>query len=148
MNKVIHGKGYNTKTAKMIAEYNNGLKRNDLGYYEEKLYIKKTGEYFLHGLGGKLSKYGVSHSNNSILNETIIPMSIAEAKYWAKTHLSYGKYNAIFDISDNMNNNSNQQKRISLILPTPILEKLHTKKEVTGLTVSALIIKALREAGY
>jgi len=47
MRKVIDGKMYDTKTAKLIFEDDNGLHCNDFNYESKNLYVKKTGEYFV-----------------------------------------------------------------------------------------------------
>ena len=62
MKKVINGKMYNTDTAKRMADWSYGYPGN-FEYYEEELYKKKTGEFFLYGEGGPRSKY--SDSNGS-----------------------------------------------------------------------------------
>ena len=57
MYKIINGKTYNTDTAKMVGEWCPEIPRNDLSFFEECLYRKKTGEFFLHGCGNANSKY-------------------------------------------------------------------------------------------
>lgn len=51
MKKIIDGKKYDTETAELLAEYNNGPEVDN--YYELLcLYRKKTGEYFVYGQTG------------------------------------------------------------------------------------------------
>ena len=59
MKKVINGRRYDTEGAMRLAGYRYGMPR-DLGYWEETLYRKRTGEFFLHGEGGPASKYAES----------------------------------------------------------------------------------------
>ena len=47
MKKIINSKKYDTKTAKEIGIYCASLSVSDFGYFEETLYRKKTGEFFL-----------------------------------------------------------------------------------------------------
>lgn len=97
MKKVINGKMYNTETAKAVGYYDNNLPRNDLGYCEETLYKKKTGEFFLYGIGGPASKYSKPVIDlNWSGSESIIPLSNEEAKKWAETNLDTNKYEKIF----------------------------------------------------
>ena len=59
MLKIIRGKKYDTDTAKEVCCYSNNLPFGDFDWVQETLYVKRTGEYFLHGKGGARSKYAV-----------------------------------------------------------------------------------------
>ena len=97
MKKIIEGKLYNTETAKMIGEGGNGRGRNDFSYYEEELYIKRTGEYFLYGCGGAMSRYAESCGQNTWTGgESIIPMTEKEAREWAEENIYADDYMEIF----------------------------------------------------
>lgn len=71
MKKVINGLLYNTDTAKEIGSIDNGSVFN---HKLEKLYRKRTGEYFLY------------EKNNRY--ELITPLEPDEAKSWIDEHLS------------------------------------------------------------
>lgn len=95
--EIINGKLYNTETATLVGEWWNKYSTNDFKYCEEKLYLKRTGEYFLHGEGGPLSQYRESCGNNTWgYGEEITPLSEQEAMQWAEKHLSVNKYIALF----------------------------------------------------
>ena len=96
MKKIINGKKYDTATAKEVGYDNNGLLSSDLSYIEEILYKKKTGEFFLCGRGGAMTKYAVNNGNNSMSGKAIIPLTEDEAKKWAEDHLTVGEYEEIF----------------------------------------------------
>lgn len=97
MKKVINGKMYNTETAKKVGSWGNEYYYNDFRWCAEELYKKKTGEFFLHGNGGAMSKYSVSCGQNSWSGgEEIIPMTDSEAKEWAEKHLDADEYEEIF----------------------------------------------------
>ena len=51
MKKIINGKVYDTEKAKQVAYYSSAGSWRDFQHYEETLYLKKTGEYFLFGEG-------------------------------------------------------------------------------------------------
>lgn len=70
MKVIIKRKTYNTETATLLF-HNTFGNLGDTNGYEENLYLTKTGNYFIHGLGGKDSKYP---------EEIIIPVSNEEAK--------------------------------------------------------------------
>lgn len=96
MKKIINGKKYDTDTAKEIGYWNNGLLYSDFCYIEETLYKKKTGEFFLYGIGGVMTKYAVNNGNNSMSGKAIIPLTEDEAKKWAEDHLTVGEYEEVF----------------------------------------------------
>ena len=86
MKKIINGKKYNTETAKLIDErtYSNP---SDFNYVKESLYVKKTGELFLHGDGGAASPYAKRSSSNSWYgSEGIIPLTEREAMSWMEKY--------------------------------------------------------------
>ena len=94
MKKIIGGKKYDTSTAKEVGFVSVGGPR-DFGAWDETLYKKKTGEYFLHGVGGPASKYGVSCGLNEWCGGSqIIPLSISQAKRWAEKYMTCDKYEA------------------------------------------------------
>lgn len=74
---------YNTETATEVATYRNGRSYSDFLYVEETLYRKKTGEFFLLGCGGPLTKYSRSCGSNARTGiNIIIPFSEDEVKEW------------------------------------------------------------------
>lgn len=97
MKKIINGKKYDTDTAKLMATYSNGGSWRDFSHFEEGLYRKKTGEFFLHGEGGPMTKYAVSTGLNWWSGgENIFPLTEHEAKAWSEKHLSVEEYEKIF----------------------------------------------------
>ena len=81
MKKIINGRMYDTETAEKIAEWDNGLYGNEFKI-KEILYKKTTGEYFIYGSGGTLTRYSISHVNGSSDSIDIIPLTKEEAKIW------------------------------------------------------------------
>ena len=97
MKKIINGKKYDTETATLVAEWDNGRYGRDLDRCSEELYRKKTGEYFLYGAGGPMSRYARSCGQNEWRSgEQIIPLSYEAAQKWAEEHLDGDKYEEIF----------------------------------------------------
>lgn len=96
MKKIINGKLYNTDTAELIGELNNGRSYTDLGYCEDALYRKKTGEFFLHGKGGAMTRYAEWVGDCRTGGEIIIPLTIIQAMKWTEKNLTAHKYEEIF----------------------------------------------------
>lgn len=95
--KIINGKKYDTDTAKKVGKYDNNCLPSDFHYYEEILFQKKTGEFFLYGEGGALSKYSTSLENGWHGDGyKIIPLTTQAAIEWAEEHLDADEYEAIF----------------------------------------------------
>ena len=96
MRTILNGKKYDTETAKEIGSDGEGY-RNDFRFFQETLYRKKTGEFFLYGEGGAMSRYAKSSGDNSWgYGEKIIPLSEKDAKAWAEKALSVEDYEALF----------------------------------------------------
>lgn len=81
----INGVAYNTKTAEAIAR--NGIGReimhSDERWFNETLYRKKTGEFFLYGSGGIFTKYARQTGPNSWeRSEAILPLTEDEVREW------------------------------------------------------------------
>ena len=135
MYQIINGKRYNTQSATKIADWDNGASTTDFTYCRERLYVKRTGEYFIAGESGPLSKYA-SHSgmNNSGWGEEIIPMTAEDAKEWAEKHMDAEDFDKVFEIPTeipNMVSNKikslREQKGIS---QTVLAEKVGTTQQV------------------
>lgn len=95
--KVINGRMYNTETAKAIKFYANGGGWRDFSHFEETLYRKKTGEFFLAGEGGPMTKYSRSCGQCSWSGgEDIIPLTEQQAREWAERHMDADEYIATF----------------------------------------------------
>lgn len=72
MKKIINRKTYNTETAEKLGHMTFGEFGNSDGY-EEILMQTKSGNFFIHGIGGKTSKY---------VEESIVPLTASEMKKW------------------------------------------------------------------
>lgn len=97
MKRIIKNKVYDTKTARRLAS-NSYSNPRDFDFWEETLYQKKTGEYFLHGEGGPRSRYAEQVSINTWSGgERIIPVTEEEAREWAEKNLDGDEYESIFD---------------------------------------------------
>lgn len=102
MKKVIDGKRYDTDTAQLLAEWETPDEYpGDLHYVCERLYRKRTGEYFIHGQGGASTRYARSTGPGSWgSGELIDPMPEEKARKWAEEHLGGDEVEAIFEIPE------------------------------------------------
>lgn len=88
MKKIVKNKLYDTETANPLIRWECGLP-GDFGHYTETLYIKKTGEYFMCGIGAAMSPYGDC-------DFAIIPLTEEGAKKWAVNRCEADTYMEIF----------------------------------------------------
>ena len=73
----INEVAYNTKTAEAIARNGSGreIMHSDERWFNETLYRKKSGEFFLYGSGGIFTKYARQTGPNSWeRSEAILPL--------------------------------------------------------------------------
>lgn len=96
MKKIINGRKYDTDTAKEIDSYSNDRPRTDFRYFCETLYQKHTKEFFLYGHGGPMSKYAEHCGQGWTGGESIIPMTLEDAKEWVENHSTVEIYESLF----------------------------------------------------
>ena len=96
MRKIINGKMYDTDTAEYLGCWTNGYSYNDFHYCVQKLYRKKTGEYFLFGEGGSMSMYAESYGNDITGGTRFTPMTEEEAKAWSEVNLTTDEYISVW----------------------------------------------------
>jgi len=98
MKAIINGRKYDTETASELATARNrNFQWGDFQAWEETLYVKRTGEFFLYGKGGAATKYAtpVGH-HSSASGDSIVPLTEEDAKRWAERHLRAETYEEIF----------------------------------------------------
>ena len=141
MKKIISGRRYDTKTARLVGFTYYGMP-GSLDYWCEDLYLKRTGEYFIHGQGGPMSKYSKRTGQNEwSYGHEIRPLSLDEAKAWAEKHLSGDEYEKIFGRVEE------DKVQVSTWIEESIKEEIGKLKDEKGLTI-ADIIKAGVNAVY
>lgn len=140
MKKIIDGKRYDTATAKEIGSDWSSAPRTDFSFWEETLYQKRTGEYFIYGEGGPMTKYAVSHGQNEWSGgEKIIPVSYEAARQWGEEHLSADEYEEHFgEIQED-----ESRKIVSYSLPVATVEKVKRIASDRGISMSDVIMDAV-----
>lgn len=95
MRQIIEGKMYDTDTAHLVGREWNG--KTGLQAYEEDLYEKENGEFFLHRYGGALTSMGHPYGDNTYTgDEDIVPYTEDEAQKWAEKYADIDDYIAIW----------------------------------------------------
>lgn len=133
MKKIINGSRYDTDTAKRLGYWENGPDIRDLFWCSESLYRTKAGKYFLHGSGGRGSRYASAPNGGQI-----IPITEDGAKAWAEKKLDGDAYDAAFGSVDD------GTTQVASYLPSSLLAKLDNYKAAHNMSRSDIIIAALR----
>lgn len=136
MKKIINGKLYDTDTAKQVGSNYYGEGPRDFRHYSETLYRKRTGEYFLYGEGGPMSRYAESIGQNQWSgSEKIIPMDYKAATEWAEKNMDADEYQAEFgDVSEEC-----ERVTLSISVDAAVADRIRKAAAEAGTTVSALI---------
>ena len=137
MKKIINGKMYNTDTARKVASCEHGEGPRDFRYYYETLYCKRTGEYFLAGEGGPMTKYSVSTGQNSWRGgEKIIPLTYEQALAWGEEEMDADEYENEFGAVQ-----EGETVHLHISLPADIADRIRKAAQAEGLSVSECIGK-------
>lgn len=136
MKKIINGKSYDTNTAERVGSWDNGYPCTDFSYCSEDLYRKRTGEFFLHGEGGALSRYAeVCGDNRWSSGGRIIPLTYAAAQKWAEENLDGDKYEAIFgEVAED-----DSRITLTLSMAASIVEQAKRDAAKAGISLSAYV---------
>lgn len=139
MRKIIDGKSYDTGTAAEVGHMSYGS-TSDFRYFEETLYKKRTGEYFLYGYGHAMSHYAKQLEQNSWgAGEKIVPLTYEAAQRWAEENLDADGYEAEFGPADEGGENVQIGVRVSPAAKAA----LDAECSRTGETRSAIIERLL-----
>lgn len=141
MKRIINGKRYDTDTAQFIKTYRSDLSISDFRYYDESLYLKKTGEFFLYATGNGSSKYASQYGDLRGPGEKIVPLTLDEAKAWVEKIEDPDLYEELFEIPDEEGGNV----AFSMLLPTNLYNILDHRSLKDGITKKDIVVKALEE---
>ena len=142
MKRIINGKRYDTDTAKKVAyDCYNGSRR-DFQWWQETLYRKNTGEFFLYGEGGAMTKYAEREGNSGWTGgERIMPLTYTEAQEWAEKHLDADEYEGIFGAVDE----GEGKTVVTFSLPKSAIETLKRKAAKAGVPLSEHVTQLIME---
>lgn len=144
MKKIIANKVYDTDTALFLGSAcANGMTPRDFQYWSEALYQKRTGEYFLYGEGGPMTKYAVSEGQNSWSGgEKIMPLSYDAAREWAEKRLDADRYEAAFGVVTE----NDTITAMHVHIDSALYARAKQAAAQNGSTLAALVEDALRAA--
>ena len=138
MKKIINGKRYDTDTAECIGWDSWGTP-GDFKHWSEELYQKRTGEFFLYGESGAMSKYAETIGQNEWSGgEKIMPLDYESAREWAEKHLGADEYEKIFQVIEDEEDDG-EKKITTFSIPVSAAEKLKTMAAKSGKTQSAIV---------
>ena len=143
MKKIITGRIYDTDTATELGTWWSSSDVLDFSHVEEKLYRKRTGEHFLYGYGGPMSKYARAEGQNSWTGgERIMPMSYDEARTWAEEHLDADDYEAAFgEVTED-----ESEYALYVKLPMPVADKLRRIAGQQGKALRDVLVELIQRA--
>lgn len=138
MKKVIAGKLYDTNTAKELGLDNGG---DGFSHWCERLYQKRTGEFFLHGQGGPMTRYARSIDQNSWSGgEKIIPLSVKNAQKWVEDHLDADEYEKIFGLPED------GVEVLHVELPAPLMARIRINAAGLQQSLKDYVVSILSDA--
>lgn len=130
MNKIIKGRRYDTETAQEVCGYFNDELATDLFYWEETLYVKRTGEFFLHRWGG----LGTTEPGRKI-----IPLTEEQAKEFCEKYADGDTYEQYFGVVED------NTERLSATLTAANMKKLKSLAVEQKRTVSELLNRMIEK---
>ena len=142
MKKIINGKVYDTDKAKELGSDSYSNPR-DFSHWSETLYVKRTGEFFLHGEGGPASRYAERVEQNMWSGgEQLIPLTYDKAREWAEEHLSGDEYEEIFgEVSEDA-----EDVQLSFRVSAATDAKLRRIAGEQGISITAALEKIIENA--
>ena len=134
MKKIIGGKLYDTDTAQFLAS-RSSPGSGDFTSFCERLYRKRTGEYFIHGEGGAMTKYRERQGYDSWgWGEQIIPLTYDEAQDWCEKYMTTEEYQAEFGpVSEG------ERVKLSVSLDAAVADRIRKAAAAAGISVSECI---------
>ena len=141
MKKIINNKVYDTETAKELVSWSNMADYGNFSQFSETLYRKKTGEFFLCGEGGPMTKYAVAEGSNSWRGGSrIMPLSFQEAREWAEKHLDGDEYEQIFgEVTED-----ESRVQVCYSLSAATVETIKRRAAELGISASAYIEQLIK----
>ena len=144
MKKIIKNKVYDTDTAQLIGGVvTDQYSSQDPEYYYETLYVKKTGEFFIHGVGGAKSRYAVRRDGSWVEGEALVPLSFDSARDFVEEHLDRDTFDKFFGTSDISNTNTVSFKTTLSSEAKNLLERERAK---SGTPISTLLDEIIKKS--
>lgn len=144
LRKTIKNKVYDTDKAMFVG----GIVRafdDDSNRIEENLYRKRTGEYFLYGSGGQVTRYAMFLGGNSWSDgDMITPLSYEQARAWAQEELTAEEYEREF--GSIIDEDESEEVRIGVRVSRQTKRLLDREVSRTGKSCSAVVERIIRDS--
>lgn len=140
MKKIIKNRLYDTTTATEIAHRSTPVSTSDFSYTRETLYRKRTGEYFIHGEGGALSRYASRDYDGMTWGEDILPLTYDTARDWAERYMDVDAYQAEFGPAAE----DDSRTAMSLSVRADTADMVRRAAAAAGCSISEYVERALR----
>lgn len=142
MKKIINNRVYDTDTAKLIWMRKYDGSPRDFEYFEEGLYLKRNGEYFLGGWGNGLSHYGKAVRHNEWQpGERITPLPYERARKWAEENMEADDYMKEFSVSED----DEELVALSVQVPEWMNNRIDVLRSQLGKSKQAIVTEALEK---
>ena len=139
MKKLIDGKRYDTDKAETIAFF-DFLTPDNPTYWSETLYRKRTGEYFLHGVGGPMSRYAEPAAGNTWTgSEKLFPLTQEAARDWARKCMNPGDYERIFEAGWD-----DEKRTVGFSLPKSVIAMIKEGAATRGISLSEYVVECVK----
>ena len=140
MKKVIKNRLYDTDKARHLGDAAARCPVNDFNYWQESLYQKRTGEFFIYGWGNGASRYAKREVDGWTRGEQIIPLDVGSARKWAEKYLSADEYEAIFEVAKD----DDSKRTIVVQVPASLYAAIKADAAEKGVTLAAWMEAAAR----
>lgn len=140
MKKIIKNRLYDTTTATEIAHHSTPVSTSDFSYTRETLYRKRTGEYFIHGEGGALSRYASRDYDGMTWGEDILPLAYDTAREWAERYMDVDAYQDEFGTVAE----DDSRTVMSLSVRADTADMVRRAAAAAGCSISEYVERALR----
>lgn len=140
MKKIIDGRKYDTSTATELATACHGTPR-DFAYFEETLFRKRSGEYFIYGFGHAASRYAQARPDGDFgAGEAIRPVTYDQAVRWAEESLDADEYEELFG---EVPEDDGGTVAVTLRISAAARDRLRRESERSGRTQSQIVEAAI-----
>lgn len=145
MRRWIKRKLYDTGTAQKMGSFEGGQK-GSFKYYEETLYRKSSGEYFLYGKGGAMTRYAKAdpYGEGFTGGEDITPLTVTTALDWVEEHLPPEEFEKIMAMEEEKKKDPSRSVTFELTIEER--DRLQQAAEKSGMTQGEYIRKIVLDA--
>ncbi len=129
MKKILNGKLYDTDTARLIADVPHTNITGSEGACEQRLYLKKNGEFFLWLSGARSEIVSNMALDNGVHDRErhFYPISYEQARKWAESEMSADEWLELFEPEED-----DSTSQLALRISTTAYNKLKRAAQVEG----------------